>query len=69
MISFYSFVGTIFTIDTNRMSFPSIGIPLVNCISLCVQIRLGVGSFYSSIGSICTIGTNGISFIPLVFHW
>ena len=32
--SFYSSIGTIGTIGTNGISFLSIGIPLVNCISL-----------------------------------
>ena len=54
---------------------PSIGNPLVNCISLCgpriflERFLLGGSAFYSSIVSIGTIGTNGISFIPLVIHW
>ena len=66
-MGFRSSIGTNGTIGTNRVTWHSIGTPLVNCIALMgsrlFSLRFGSSTvgFRSSIGSNGTIGTNRVT--------
>ena len=68
-VGFRSSIGTNGTIDTNRVTWLSIGTPLMNCISIRVlrqfllQIRFSTVGFRSSTGTNGTIGTNRVPWL------